>query len=128
VRILLIISFVLVGYIGSAQQFFNNTCGWGAVETGSGCEIIDDTLYTLTWSTDFVNRDLIVSKFDTNGNKIVDYTITDSIQLYSGNLGMFQDGSGHLIGYGSVIVSDTARGYAFKMKKNGYQVKMPLSQ
>ncbi|MFT7612491.1 MAG: hypothetical protein ACI9J3_001454 [Parvicellaceae bacterium] len=121
-RILLIISFVLVGYIGSAQQFFNNTYDWGAAETGIGCEMIDDTLYTLGWTTDLVNRDIVVSKFDTNGNKIVDFIISDSIQLYAGKLGFYYDGYEHLIGYGSVIVKDTARAYAFKMKKNGQLV------
>jgi hypothetical protein len=119
VRILLIISFVIVGYYSNAQQFFNNTYDWGAIESGVGMEVIDDTLYTISLTNDFVRRDLILSKFDTNGNKIVDYVIMDSVSLNVGYLGFYVDSDENIIGYGDVNVLDTTRAFVFKIKKTG---------
>ncbi|MFT7611100.1 MAG: hypothetical protein ACI9J3_000038 [Parvicellaceae bacterium] len=118
-RVLLIISFISIGFSSNAQQFFNNTYDWGAVEAGIGMEMIDDTLYTIGWTDDFVKRDLILSKFDTNGNKIVDFTIIDSISLDVGYLGFYVDHEDNIIGYGNVNAIDTIRAFTFKIKKSG---------
>ena len=102
-----------------SQTFFNETFDWGNVEAGGGVELIEDTLYTLSWSTDLVKKDLIVSKFDLDGNKIIDFVISDSTSLNSGYHGFFVDSDTNLVGYGEVKVADTSRPYVFKMTRGG---------
>jgi hypothetical protein len=119
---LIVIIFIVVANYCSAQQFFNNTYDWGAIEIGVGMEMIDDTLYTISLTNDFVKQELILSKFDTNGNKIIDFTIIDSVSLDLGYLGFYLDHENNIIGYGNLYAIDTSRAFTFKINRSGQLV------
>ncbi|MFT7612165.1 MAG: hypothetical protein ACI9J3_001114 [Parvicellaceae bacterium] len=104
--------------IGITQTYISESYESGQLEGGAGIIQIDDTIFSLTWQYDLSKYSLLLAKIDTNGNRIFEYSIADTVDMIVGLKGFFEFGN-YFIGYGQSAVAGSPTPLIFKFDRQG---------